>query len=50
MISEEEEDFLQSIIAIPLRERSWKKLVKLDSFHAFYGGPAPTNEAKRLDA
>ena len=49
MISEKEEDFLQSIPAIPLGERSWKKLVKLDSLHAFCGGPPPTNEAKRLD-
>ena len=49
MISEKEEDFLQSILAIPLRERSWKKLVKLDSLHAFCGGPPSTDEAKRLD-
>ena len=50
MISEEEEDFLQSILAIPLGERSWKKLVKLNSLHAFCGGLTPTDEAKRLDA
>lgn len=50
MISDEEFDFLQSILAITFVERSWKKVVTLDSLHAFYGGPIPTNKAKRLDA
>lgn len=36
MISEEK-DFLQCILSIPLEERSWKKLISLDSLHAFCG-------------
>lgn len=45
MINEEQEDFLQCILSIPLKERSWKKLVTLDSLPAFSGGPILTNEA-----
>jgi len=50
MINEKEEDFLQHILAIPLRERNWKKLVTLDNLHAFCGSPIPTDKARRLDA
>ena len=50
MISDEEFDFLQCILAIPFAERSWKKVVTLDSLHAFYGGPIPMDKARRLDA
>lgn len=46
-ISEEEEDFLQCILAIPFGERSWKKLVTLNSLHAFCGGLVPMDEAGR---
>ena len=49
MISEEEKDFLQRILAIPFRERSWKKLVTLNDLHAFCGGPVLMDEARRLD-
>ena len=48
-ISEEEEDFLQCILAIPFGERSWKKLVTLNSLHAFCGGLVPMDEVGRLD-
>uniref|UniRef100_A0A7N2MAW6 Sodium/calcium exchanger membrane region domain-containing protein n=1 Tax=Quercus lobata TaxID=97700 RepID=A0A7N2MAW6_QUELO len=34
-ISEEEFEFLQRILAIPLVQRSWKRLVTFDSLHAF---------------
>ena len=49
MISEEQEDFLQCILSIPLEERGWKKLVTLDSLHTFSGGPILMNEARWLD-
>ena len=50
MISEEEEDFLQQILAIPIGERSWKKLVTLNTLHAFCGQPILMDEAKILDS
>lgn len=50
MISEEQEDFLQRILTIPLVKRSWKNLVTLDSLHAFYGGPISMDKAKHLDS
>ena len=34
-ISEEEFEFLQLILAIPLVQRSWKRLVTFDSLQAF---------------
>lgn len=49
-ISEEVKDFLQCILTIPLVQRSWKKLVMVDSLPMFCGGPIPTNEARRLNA
>ena len=45
----EHEGFLERIFEIPFKERSWKKLVNLDRLHAFYGGPIPSEEARRLD-
>lgn len=48
-ISEEQEDFLQHILTIPLEEGSWKNLVTLDSLHAFCGGLIMTYKARHLD-
>ena len=41
--------FLQKVFEIPFEGRSWKKLVNLDTLHAYCGGPIPTEEAWRLD-
>ena len=37
----EQEGFLERIFEISFEERSWKKLVNLDTLHAFCGGPVP---------
>ena len=50
MINEEQEEFINRILSILLANRSWKKLVTLDSLHAFCGRPISTDEARRLDA
>ena len=50
MINKEQRDFLGWILQIPLIERSWKKLVMLDTLHAYCGGIVPMAEARRLDA
>ena len=45
----EQKAFLQKVFEIPFKERSWKKLVNLDTLHAYCGGPIATEEAWRLD-
>ena len=45
MILPEQENFLEMVLAIPFAERSWKRLVTLDTLHAFCGGPIPSEEA-----
>ena len=41
----EQKAFLDKVFKIPFEERSWKKLVNLDTLHAYCGGPTPTEEA-----
>ena len=41
----EQEAFLERVFKIPLEERSLKKLVNMDTLHAFCGGPIPFEEA-----
>ena len=49
MILPEQEVFLERVFEIPFEERSWKKLVNLDTFHNFCVGPIPSEEAKQLN-
>ena len=49
MITFEQEDFLTRVLDIPFVWSSWKRLVTLDTLHAYCGGPIPTPEAQRLD-
>ena len=44
-----QEAFLERVFDIPLEERSWKRLVNLDTLHAFCGRSIPFEEARRLD-
>ena len=48
-ITLEQVDFLERVWAIPSEQRSWKRLVPLDTLHTFCGGSKPTPKAKRLD-
>ena len=48
-ILSEQEGFLERVFEIPFEERSWKKLVYLDTLHAFCGGPIPSEKARWLD-
>ncbi|KAF3963144.1 hypothetical protein CMV_012442 [Castanea mollissima] len=41
----EQEAFLERVFEIPFEERSWKRLVNLDTLHTFYEGPVPSKEA-----
>jgi len=41
----EQESFLERVFEIPFEERSWKRLVNLDTLHTFYGGSIPSKEA-----
>ena len=45
-ITNEPEDFLGKVQAIPLEERKWKDLLTLDTLHAFCGGLEPTPVAR----
>ncbi|KAK9988581.1 hypothetical protein SO802_028820 [Lithocarpus litseifolius] len=45
----EQKAFLERVFKIPFEERSWKRLLNLDTIHSFYGGPVPSKEAQRLD-
>ena len=49
VITLDQVDFLEWVWAIPSEQRSWKRLVTLDTLHAFCGGSKPTPKAKRLD-
>lgn len=49
MILPEQEAFLERVFEMPFVERSWKRLINLDTRHAFCGGPVPSEEARRLD-
>jgi len=45
MILPKKNAFLERVFEIPFEERSWKKLVNLDTLHAYCGGSVPTEEA-----
>ena len=49
-ITDEQENFLWKVWAIPLEERKWKDLVTHDTLHTFYSGPEQTLIAQRLHA
>ena len=49
MILPKQQAFLERVFEIPFKERSWKRLVTLDTFHAFSGGPIPSKKARQLD-
>ena len=49
-ITNEHENFVKRVWAIPLEERKWKDLVTFDTLYAFCGGPEPTPEARQLHA
>ena len=40
IILPEQEDFLERVLAIPFVERSWKRLITLDTLHAFVKDPS----------
>ena len=45
----EKEAFLNRVFEVPFEERSWKKLVNLDTLHTYCGGHVPIEEARQLD-
>ena len=49
MILHEYEALLERVLAILFMERSWKRLVSLDTLYAFSGGPIPSMEAQWLN-
>jgi len=49
-VTNEQENFLKRILAIPLEERKWKDLVTLDTLYTFCGGLELTLKVRRLHA
>ena len=49
-ITNEQENFLKRVLAIPQEERKWKDLVTLDTLYTFCGGPEPTLKVRWLHA
>ncbi|KAK9984836.1 hypothetical protein SO802_034361 [Lithocarpus litseifolius] len=48
-ITEEQEAFILKVTEIPLEERKCRDLITPDALHTYYGGPEPTEEARRLN-
>ena len=48
-ITDEQEEFIQRILEIPLEERKCRDLITLDTIHLYCGGPDPSAEARRLE-
>ena len=48
-ISEEQKAFILRVTEIPLEERRCRDLITPNALHAYCGGPAPTEEARRLN-
>ena len=40
---------MERVFEIPFEERSWKRLVTLDTLHIFCSGPFPSEETRQLD-
>ena len=47
-ISDEQEEFIQQVLEIPLEQRKCRNLINLDTIHLYCGGPEPTLEAQKL--
>ncbi|KAK9993909.1 hypothetical protein SO802_023612 [Lithocarpus litseifolius] len=47
-ITEEQEAFILKVTKIPLKERRCRDLITPDALYAYYKGPKPTEEARRL--
>ena len=48
-ITDEQEEFIQRILEIPLEDRKCRDLITLDTLHLYCGGPDPSAEARRLE-
>ncbi|KAK9995352.1 hypothetical protein SO802_020038 [Lithocarpus litseifolius] len=47
VIIEEQEAFILKVTEIPLEERKCRDLITPDALYTYYGGPVPTEEARR---
>ena len=47
-ITNEQEEFIQRVLEIPLEQRMCRNLINLDTIHLYCGGPKPTPEAQKL--
>ncbi|KAK9987401.1 hypothetical protein SO802_032352 [Lithocarpus litseifolius] len=49
-ITKKQEAFILKVTEIPLEERKCRDLITPDALYAYYGGPKPTEEARRLNS
>ena len=47
-ITDEQKEFIQRVLEIPLEHRKCQNLINLDTIHLYYWGPEPTPEARKL--
>ena len=47
-ITDEQEEFIQRVLEIPLDQRKCQNLINLDTIHLYCGGPEPSLEAWKL--
>ena len=48
-ITDEQEEFIQRILEIPLEDRKCRDLITLDTLHLYCGGPESSAAARRLE-
>ena len=48
-ITDEQEEFIQRILEIPLEDRKCRDLITLDTLHLYCGGPEPLVAARKLE-
>ena len=48
-ITDEQKEFIQRILEIPLEDRKCRDLITLDTLHLYCGGPEPSAAARRLE-